>query len=262
LFDLQPFPWRKLTPRAELEYRLDEAGRIVVRGTGGLSPGDVSQERAVPCYWERVAGESWALRTKGPPSTVARLHTHLGDLIRRVSAESGVDERILLVQCACEARYSKTHASGKDPKSPRTEDGYPDRRGEMDFGDFDRDARDWAASGGRHSSHGLTQCLISTAVWVRPDLFAGVEPRDYRKVLWEPEAAFRCLAALVPKLPASVQRDPLAMRVTFGAGLIRPSPNRWGVMYWGESVVLHWVAFWNDYAALIGLAPDPPPRDP
>ena len=143
-------------------------------------------------------------------------------------------------------------------------EGLPERSGEGDPGDEDRDAQDWTASGGQHSSHGLLQTLIGTAVAARPDLFAGVDPAKYREVLWRPENSIAAGVAYMAHFDASVLADPVALRFAYGAGSVRPSSsNRWGAVLYDEIVPLRFIAFWNDLACVLaGQCVAAPPPNP
>ncbi len=260
---LSPFPWRRLTPRSLLEHRLDERGELVVRdpahahtepfssanvrnGRGGFVS---SPLRTLGMRWTRAAGDGWALRTRGEPITMARTRERWGTLVRAACEPLDLDERVLLTLIACESAGAATDAEGL-VRAPRTEKGYPRRSGESDPGDFERDAEDWRTSRGAHSSHGLMQTLIATATTVRPDLFAGIEPRHYRRVLWVPANSIACGAAYLARFPNDVRTDPLATRFMYGAGRVQPAHNRWGAVLYDELVPLTWLAFWNDEAAL------------
>ncbi len=94
------------------------------------------------------------------------------------------------------------------------------------------------------------QTLIATATTVRPDLFAGIEPRHYRRVLWVPTNSIACGAAYLARFPNDMRTDPLATRFMYGAGRVQPAHNRWGAVLYDELVPLTWLAFWNDEAAL------------
>lgn len=273
---IAPFEYRKLGPTSTRLYKLHENGRIYLRGkvaprepaiVNPCSPKDATpiattiqpfpigpakggEVSGMLAEWRPTEdGEAWELRTKGAPLTVKKIRVALAKDIKQAVDETGIDPRILIVQTACEAAYSSTHPSGKDPLSPRTEPGYPGRKGEMDFGDPERDALDVKLSGGRHASFGYTQCLLKTAKDVRPDLFPG-DPRRWRYVLGEPINAFRCIAALYFTLREEVRADPLATRAVFGAGaVIRDPSNGWGVRVYHPSVIGRWIAMWNDCAA-------------
>lgn len=256
---LTAFDWRKLTPSSQIEHSFD--GRdIWLResqfGRPLLLPALVAAERAIPCAIEYDDSFSGAecrmrLRTVGAPSTVSKLWSEFEPMIRDVSLDVGVDPRVLLVQAACEAAHSTTEPCGKDPRSPRTELGYPGRTGESDTGDYDRDSIDMASSYGMHSSHGLTQLLIGTGIAVRPDLFVGVPPRFYRDVFAVPRNAFEMLAALIVRARPETQLDPLALRAFFAAGGVYASGNAFGARAYNVSVFLHWLSFWGDAATIV-----------
>jgi hypothetical protein len=184
------------------------------------------------------------------------------------SSDVAIDERFLFVTIGCEVGDVPPDGFGL-VRAPRTEVGYPRRTGERDHGDGARDAEDWAAyiaSGRRsitHSSHGLMQTLISTAVGVRPDLFAGVDPVHFRDVLAEPANSIACGAAYAATFPHAVRKDPLAARFHYGAGGVRPtSHNRWGAVLYDEIVPLSFVAFWNDLSFVRAEGRFVPPVSP
>lgn len=243
----EPFDYKRLTAIGQQQYRFDGT-RIIIRSENS-EPFDVSSERGVPCYWQQHSSSEhdWILRTKGKPSTITNLNTFLGTLMHEVASKECIDFRTLLVQSACEAAHSYQTLYGKDPLSPRTENGYPDRSGENDKGDPFRDAMD----NGAHCSFGLTQLLLSTARSVRPDLFAGVKRDQHRYILGQPRNAFDCLAALIKTYKEPDRNDPLRLRVKLGAGGVYPKSGRWGVVLYNESVILHWIAFWNDAAHIL-----------
>lgn len=228
---LAAFDWRQLKTGGRT-YSFDGKNILI------KDEFDVSKEEAVPCYWASPG----LLRTKGKPGTVTKLKNSLGVL----AGQMELDSRLFLVQSACEARYSSKTECGKDMLSPRTEVGYPGRMGENDLGDTVRDALD----SGAHCSFGLTQCLLSTARQVRPDLFKDVARPKHRYVLASPENAFRCLEALVKTFPLDTQQDPLKIRVALGAGGVYSGEGPWGVRLYNDSVLLHWVCFWNDLASI------------
>lgn len=211
-------------------------------------PFAVTGPRSIPSTWTKT-DFGWILRTKGLPSTVSKLQAVYGNLAQEVaSTNEFMDWRILIVQSACEAMPTRRHPSGKDPLSPRTEKGYPDRKGENDPGDPARDAKD----SGAHCSFGLCQTLLSTARHVKPELFKGVPKEQHRFILGEPRNSFECLAAYYCTLPESTKRDPLRVRTSFGAGGVYPSnKNVWGVRCYDRSVLDHFVAFWNDLASIL-----------
>jgi hypothetical protein len=185
------------------------------------------------------------------------------------SANRSIDERFLFVTIGCEVGDKAPDSLGL-VRAPRTEIGYPRRTGESDHGDWERDAEDWAAyiarrrRGITHSSHGLMQTLISTAVGARPDLFAGFDPAHFRDVLADPANSIACGAAYAATFPQSIRTDPLAARFQYGSGSVRPSAsNRWGAVLYDEIVPLSFIAFWNDLAFLRAegaFVPDPAPR--
>ena len=187
-----------------------------------------------------------------------------GDVVNEVAGAAGVDPRFVLTTIACEAVNADAGNAGGFVKAPRTEKGYPNRTGEGDPGDEDRDAQDWSSSGGQHSSHGLMQTLIGTAVAARPDLFAGVAPAQYREVLWRPENSIAAGVGYLAHFEPSLLADPLALRVAYGAGSVRSSSNRWGAVLYDEIVPLKFIAFWNDLACILAgqcaAAPTPSPN--
>lgn len=272
MFTLPSFDWRRLTPESALEHRLDGEGVLRLRspgtvgrpfdtmsardGRGGFAPAPIETRGLtwLPCQ----DGDGWILRTTGPIVTMLRAERTWGELARAMSAPFALDERLVLTSLACESGAPTPDDDGF-VKAPRTEKGYPRRAGESDPGDFDRDGEDWrtfvtALRQGRpattHSSHGLMQTLVSTAYAVRPLLFAGVDPRFYRAVLWHPHNAITCGVGYLAGFPASELGDPLAARIRYGAGSVRPTKNRWGAVLYDEIVPAKFVAFWKDAAAL------------
>jgi hypothetical protein len=269
MLTLPPFGWRPLTPNAAVEHCLDDTGALLLRahqeerrsadtppilrarvrdGEGGFHV--VPFESLGFDWYQTASRDAWMLRTSGAPVTMAQVADHWTSLVRTASAALRVDERVLLATIASEVGSLGPDADGH-VKAARTENGYPRRTGETDSGDFARDLEDWTTSGGMHSSHGLLQTLIGTAVRLRPDLFHGVDPSRYRTVLWDPANALACGAAYVAQFPESVRADPLATRFQYAAGDLTPSAkSRWGVALYDELVPLWFVAFWNDDAAL------------
>lgn len=265
---LSPFPWRRLTPQSKLEHRIDDSGALLLRGASAppFSEAYVRDgnggfvKRGVEALGFRwVEGDlegGWMLRTSGAPSTMRTVADRWKVLVRQAADALGLDERLVLTTIACEAGTAEADSRGLVPL-PRTERGYPRRTGERDPGDLARDAEDWAAfvaSGGKgttHASHGLLQTLVSTAVHVRPDLFQGVEPKSYRTVLWNPAASIACGAAYMATFGEAVQRDPLALRASYGAGgVYTKDDGLWGAVFYDDLVPMHWIAFWNDDACL------------
>jgi hypothetical protein len=273
MFTLPSFDWRRLTQESALEHRLDADGvlrlrarrapdkapfdALVVRDLrGGFAPALLPTIGLVwfPC----PDGDGWMLRTTGPVVTMDRAERVWGDLARAMANPFGIDERLVLTSIACESGAPWPDEDGF-VKAPRTEVGYPRRTGEGDPGDFERDGEDWrnyvlALRHGRpartHSSHGLMQTLIATAYAVRTNLFAHVDPRFYRAVLWHPQNAISCGVGYLATFPAGELLDPLAARLRYGAGGIRPAKNRWGALLYDEIVPAKFVAFWNDAASL------------
>lgn len=285
MLTMEPFDWRRLTPLSTIEHRLDLGGALLLRGAaadrvpfttvrvrdgkGGFVEKPLE---ALGFVWSRADdNDGWLLRTAGEPVTMAHAVARWTWPVVDASTDLTVDERFLVVTIGCEVGDAAPDASGL-VRAPRTEIGYPRRRGEGDHGDATRDAEDWVAfvaSGRRgvaHSSHGLMQTLISTAVGVRPDLFAGVEPGRFRDILADPAKSIACGAAYVATFPQGVRRDPLAARFHYGAGSVRPtSRNSWGAVLFDELVPLTFVAFWNDLACVQaghGIAPAPAPSGP
>jgi hypothetical protein len=266
---MKPFGWRRLTPVSTLEHRLDSNGELVIRGVDPSEhPFSIVRVRdgkggfvekhidALDFCWSMCAdGDGWVLRTWGPPVTMAHTAARWLPDVTNASSDTLVDERFLLTTIASEVGDLAPDKSGL-VRAPRTERGYPRRSGERDHGDGARDAEDWAAyiaSGRRgttHSSHGLMQTLISTAVGVRPKLFAEVAPESFRDVLAKPANAIACGAAYAATFPAEVRGDPLAARFQHGAGSVRPAHNRWGAVLYDELVPLAFIAFWNDLACV------------
>jgi hypothetical protein len=270
MLTIKPFDWRKLTPLSKIEHRLDADGALLLRGADPdaepLTTARVRDgkggfvERSLHTHgfvWTRPDdGDGWLLRTTGEPITMTHTLARWAWPVSQASAELLVDERFLLITIGCEVGDASPDSSGRVP-APRTEIGYPKRSGESDPGDGARDAEDWAAfvaagkRGTTHSSHGLMQTLVSTAVGVRPDLFAGVDPAQFRDVLAEPESSIACGAAYVATFPAAVRSDPLAARFQYGAGSVRASSsNAWGAVLFDELVPLAFVALWNDLACV------------
>jgi hypothetical protein len=264
---MKPFGWQRLSHLSAVEYRLDESGVLLLRaGNPDAVPFATARVRdgkggfverpldTLGFSWTRN-DDGWELRTSGAPVTMGHTDTRWGSVVTEASSNALVDERFLLVTIACEVGDVVPDAGGL-VRAPRTERGYPRRTGESDHGDARRDAEDWAAyiaSGRRgttHSSHGVMQTLVSTAIGVRPDLFDGVEPADYRYVLAEPASSIACGAAYIATFPNAAKQDPLAARFKYGAGSIRPAQNRWGAVIYDELVPLMFVAFWNDLACV------------
>ena len=267
MLTLQPFPWRRLTPNAALEHGLDAVGILLLRARDeakrGAPPLTDARVRdgegnfhsvpldALGLTWVQADnGDGWMLRTKGAAVTMAQVASQWGLVVQAVSSLLGVDERLLLATIASEVGTLGLDAEGL-VKAARTEKGYPRRTGETDSGDFDRDREDWTQSRGAHSSHGVMQTLIATAVAVRPELFEGIEPSRYRTVLWDPAHAITCGAAYLATFPDTVRRDPLASRFQYAFGRIAPTAKeRWGAALYDELVPLTFLAFWNDDACL------------
>jgi hypothetical protein len=260
---MTPFAWRRLTEQGTLEYRLDEAGRLVLRGTLTAPPFDTASvfdgrlSRLVPLaalglVWSAAGGDAWELRTTGEPITMSHVAARWGPLVRSIASAAGIDDRFVLVTLGAEAGNPTPDADGF-VKAPRTERGYPQRSGESDHGDESRDAEDWKTSGGAHSSHGLMQTLIGTAVATRRDLFAGVEPSRFREVLWVPENSIAIGVKYMAHFSAVLQSDPIALRFAYGAGSVRlpKKPNRWGALLFDERVPLRFIAFWNDLSCVL-----------
>jgi hypothetical protein len=267
---LEPFAWRRLTPKSLVEHRLDETGVLLLRGAAIEGPPlTTAQVRdgaggfvvrsldALHLEWHRAAGgDGWLLRTKGPAATMFALEERWHAMADQIGGPLGIDERLVLTTIACEVGDVEPDASGF-VKAPRTELGYPRRTGEADRGDAARDAEDWAAylaagrKRGAHSSHGLMQTLLSTAYGVRPDLFAGVDPACFREVLWIPSNAIACGAGYMATFPEAVRTDPLALRFAYGAGHVIPRDgNPWGGRRYDDLVPLAFLAYWNDDACL------------
>jgi hypothetical protein len=277
MLTIDPFAWRRLTPKGAVEYRLREDGFLALRGEaappfvvapkvrradGGFGPASLE---ALGFVWVAADdGDGWLLRTHGAPSTMDRTLAHWAPLVRELADPLGLDERLALVTIACESGGPAPDGDGL-VKAPRTEKGYPRRAGERDPGDLARDAEDWAASRGMHSSHGLLQTLIGTAYGARPDLFQGVAPADFRKVLWRPANSLACALAYAQSFPAAHLADPLAFRVHYGSGRIAPADNLWGAVVYDDRVPLDFLARWNDGACIAAgtcasPAPAPPPE--
>lgn len=239
---LNPFDFRKFSATSSREYKFD-GKRILIKEPAF----SVSNEVAIPCYWTLSTDSSWYLRTKGKPTTMTKLNDCLGTLADQIGQELGVDKRYFLVQSACEARFSSKSEYGKDPLSPRTEIGYPGRTGEDDTGDTTRDALD----DGTHCSFGLTQLLLATARQVAPEQFKGVSRPQHRYQLAYPSVAFTAFGRLIKTYPEDVQLDPMKTRVSLGAGGVYHGSGPWGVRLYNESVILHWMAFWNDLVEVL-----------
>lgn len=258
--------WKSLTPASELAHCVDDLGQILLRGAdpnaepftlarvrdgrGGFVERSIAELGFLWTPTETVGG--WALISGNGPTTaasVAKLWTRLAE---DACAPLNLDPQFILTTIACEASAARPDADGF-VKAPRTEKGYPRRVGEGDAGDFARDAEDWRTSHGAHSSHGLMQTLISTATAARPDLFKGMDPSQFRTVLWSPANSIACGAAYLAGFPPSVLADPLAVRIHYGAGSVRvpqSTPNRWGAVVFDDLVPMQWIAKWNDAAAI------------
>jgi hypothetical protein len=269
--------WRRLRPECVFEHRLDSSGFLLLRGAGGASssPPFTTMRKARngrggfgPASlesrgfgWQR-AGDGWALRSKhkGAAALLSRARSLYGAPAEKHATVAGLDPRFVLVTIACESGARAPDAEGL-VKAPRTERGYPRRTGESDPGDFDRDLEDWEKARGRHSSHGLMQTLISTAIAVRPDLFANVDPSRYRTVLWSPSNSIACGVAAMRGLLArwpDAQNDPLAMRVVYASGgLHKDVASPWGVVLFDELIPVSFAAAWNDLACVLGSADCP-----
>jgi hypothetical protein len=267
------FDWKKLTPASELAHRVDDAGRLLLRGDDATTaPFETARVRdgrggfvtrsvaSLGFTWTRAeSDDGWTLRTAGTPTTMTSVAGFWGHMVRDACAPLGLDAQLVLMTIACEAGAVRPDRKGL-VKAPRTENGYPQRAGERDPGDFARDAKDWRASRGAHSSHGLLQTLIATATAARPDLFKDTSPSKYRTVLWSPANSIACGVAHIAGFPDRVLRDPLALRVHYASGSVRApatTPNRWGAVLYDELVAMYGVAFWNDAAALAAHAPAP-----
>ena len=277
---IAPFDWRRLTPEGEIVYRLDARGALVFRGDappidsvrvrdgrGGFVTRALSD---LPFAWERADdGDGWALRTRGQPTTAARVRAFWGTLVTHAANAAGIDARLVFATIAAEAGGIAPDGNGL-VRAPRTERGYPARTGESDPGDFARDAEDWSAylqnPRGRiaHSSHGLMQTLISTAYAARPNLFAGLDPAFYRTVLWNPEDSIACGVAHMASFDDATLNDPIAFRFRYGGGHIKPTrANPWGATpLYDEVVPLFFVAYWNDDACLLRGACKAPSMTP
>ncbi len=264
MLSLEPFAWRRLSPSSVLEHRLDETGALRLRGADPAAPplatarvntgaGFVELPLArIGLTWSRAGdGDGWILRTEKAPRTMIHLAARWSETVRAVADPLGIDERFVLATLACEAGDVAPDRDGY-VRAPRTERGYPRRTGESDPGDFARDAEDWRASRGMHSSHGLMQTLVGVATMVRPDLFAGVDPSLYRAVLWVPENSLACGIAHLAHFAREVLADPLACRFHYGAAIAHPSTaNAWGLApVYDDRVPLRFVAFWNDDACI------------
>ncbi len=252
---IRPFPWCKLTSLSRFEHCVTDDQRIAVFGND-------EPPFAIPAgfCWDHGGEHAWCLRTTGAPSTMTRLHTAFGELVRNAEKAYGVDARVLLVTIACESGPDRNHPSGRSLKSPRTELKYPGRTGEMDFGDGARDAIDWSTSKGMHSSHGIMQTLIGTAHGVAPHLFAGLPPEKFREVLWDPVKSIECGARYMRSFPAAHRFNPVALRFHYGAGgVYLDKRNQWGArMYMAAGkpaevgIILRFIAYWNDLMSLSG----------
>jgi hypothetical protein len=262
MLTVQPFPWRRLSPSAQMEHCLDAAGVLRLRGadpntpplgTARVSAGggfvDIPLARLHLVWLRAEDGDGWVLRSEGAPSTMTHLGARWGETVRAATAARGIDERFVLATLACEVGDIAPDASGY-VKAPRTELGYPQRTGEHDAGDFARDAVDWRVSRGMHSSHGLMQTLIGVATMARPDLFKGIDPSLYRAVLWVPENSLACGLAHLAHFARDVLADPLASRLHYGAAIAHASTsNVWGMApVYDDRVPLRFLAFWNDDA--------------
>ena len=266
---IEPFPWRRLTDDAVLEYALDARGALLLRGQVSARPPlttarvrDVNGVTrscpldALPFEWARAgARDGWILRSRGEHRTMARVNALWREPVCAASRSLGLDERLALVTIACEAGAVVPDDDGL-VKVPRTEPGYPRRRSEVDPGDFHRDAEDWSLHRedprhtATHSQHGLMQTLVSTAVAARAELFEGVEPSRYRTVLWDPATSVACGLAHMASFDEAMRRDPLRMRFRYASGRIAPTAdNPWGAGgIYDDLVPLFFVAYWNDDA--------------
>lgn len=258
------FGWRKLHTLSAIEHRLDASGFVLLRmgssdppfttmtkvrtGKGGFHEASLESRGFA---WSKV-GDGWALRARSI-APVQRAKAYYGEIAKRQGASAQIDPRFLLVTMACESMAPAPDKIGA-VKAPRTEKGYPGRTGEGDIGDYDRDLLDWKASRGAHSSHGLMQTLIRTAVDVRPDLFEGTDPRLYRTILWSPELSIACGAAAIAKMLSAwpmAKGDPLAMRTIYASGGLHKDPSsRWGVVFYDELVPVSFLALWNELACI------------
>lgn len=244
-----------LTPSSKVEYRFDGTNFIVRQPGSGPGPEPYplnASKRSIPSYWTK-SEDGWIMRTIGTPSTVTKLLNHFEEDAKKVAAQkNNIDWKIFIVQSACEAAPSRNHSSGKNLLSPRTEIGYPNRKGENDPGDPDRDAVD----GGRHCSFGLCQTLLSTARFANPELFKGIPLKAQRYVLGVPKNSFSALASYYWTLPESTRKDPLRVRTAFGAGgVYKSEKNVWGVRCYDVSVIDHFLAFWGDLACVLSERP-------
>jgi hypothetical protein len=248
------FEWRTLTAASRLEYRLDDATRMLhVRELGTHArpdlTGDVPRFLGATSWGDGNAEKGWPLRTGGAPEGVARMWSTFGDMIEAAASSAGVDRQLVMVQAMCEAARSSSHPSGYNPRSSRTEPGYPDRSGENDIGDTERDARDWASNGGTHSSHGLAQALIGTAARLVPEL-RKMDPRSHRGWLYDPANSWRTIALYIAQLSEHDRTDPIRARCAYNAGAVYKSTgSAWGAVMWSPAVVWALVAYWNDAAA-------------
>lgn len=271
-----PFSWRHLSDaRANaVEYALNERGYLLLRGTTSAPPFATLTVRdgkdgfaprpieSLGFVWTSAGEDAWALRTRGEPQTMTHVRRYFGALAEQETRGRDVDPRVVLVTIASEVGRVVPDANGY-VKAPHAEVGYPGRTGDHDPGDEDRDAIDWESSHGGHSAHGVMQTLIRTAFGVRPDLFQGFEPRQYREVLWRPQNAIACGVAYMQTFPQPVRQDPLATRIMYGAGSVRPSSgNRWGAVIYDELVPAWAVAFWNDLAFVLEGGAEPVRPDP
>ncbi len=266
--------WKRLTPSARVEHRVDDLeGAILLRGpnpdappftTATVRDGDGGFTKRtldeLHFEWKPAAGGGWKLRTTGAAATMFAIESRWSKLVEAACAPLKLDPRVVLTTIACEVGDLEPDAKGF-VKAPRTENGYPRRMGERDAGDGARDAEDWAnylakRAAGKgaiaHSSHGLMQTLISTAVLVRPDLFKDVDPSRYREVLWKPENSIACGVAYMASFPDAVKTDPLALRFHYGRGRVAEvAGSVWGADAYDDIVPLAYIAFWNDDAALL-----------
>jgi hypothetical protein len=277
---IAPFGWTRLTSASAVEHRLAEDGTLRLRVGTESPPFTTARVRdGIGSFTEKPLAslglewhpandaDGWVLRTHGDPRTMTHVKARWSELARAAAEPHGVDDRIVLVTIACEVGDLAPDAEGH-VQAPRTERGYPGRTGERDPGDETRDAEDWAQYAAdpqhriTHSSHGVMQTLISTAVEARADLFRELDqPGRYREVLWEPVKSIACGVAHLAGFPAAIKADPLATRFQYGSGHIAASTaNRWGtVPLYDEVIPLSFVAFWNDLANVTPQRPSPEP---
>jgi hypothetical protein len=254
MLSIPPFAWRRLRPSAQMEHCLDESGALLLRVPGEPTTPPLAHLGRLllelgPLGIQSLCaanGDGWMLHTRGAPRAMHHVAKRWLELAREASQAFAVDERVLLATIGAEVGdLAPDHDN--EVKAPRTSAGYPSRMGPGDAGDAARDARDWTASHGAHTKHGLLQTTVKQATDVRADLFAKVTPDRYRAVLADPVASITCASELLAQMSPSLRRDPLAQRVEYmlgGPGVATRSP--WGVALEDDVPLLRFIVAWND----------------